>query len=442
MLRKYTCLMVLTAAIQCKPVVALDFLEAYELAKTSDPEIAAAEYQYQSVLETRGISLSPLLPNLSASVYTAQNRQEIENSSNVVLYPNRSIDYDADGYALILTQSIYNHSLHLQLNQTDLNISVALAEIESQRQALILRVAEAYFRVLAAMDNLKFAEAEKNAIGQQLEQTQKRFDVGLIAITDVKESQAQYDLSVASEISARNILDVNREALQSLIGQMPDNMALLAEQIPLLIPEPQDIKQWVDYSIQNNHALKSAQYSLEAAQEQVKINRSGHYPTLDLALSHDYTSPDGTSVDRDTTDTSITLQLNVPIYSGGGTNARTRQAVASMERAKALREKAYRQTVQTSRENYLGVTTTIAQVNANKQALISTQTAYEATKAGYDVGTRTAVEVLSVLREQYRAERDYAQARYNYILNVIRLKQVAGILSAEDVKQINQWLQN
>ncbi len=441
MLKKYTYIMLLGLTVQSQPGFALDFLQAYELAKNSDPEIAAAEYQYQSVFESRGISQSSLLPNLAFSVYTANNNQKIENSASAS-YINQSTSYDTDGYALTLTQSIYNHSLHLQLDQTDLNISVALSEIEAQRQALILRVAEAYFNVLAANDNLKFAEAEKTAIGQQLEQTQKRFDVGLIAITDVKESQAQYDLSVASEISARNQLDVSREALQSLIGKMPEKLALLSEQIPLLVPEPQDIKQWVESAIQNNYALKSAQYSFEAAQEQVKISRSGHYPTLDLAMSHDYTSLDGTSADRDTTDTSISLQLNVPIYSGGGTSARTRVSVAEMERARALRERAHRLTVQSSRESYLGVTTSIAQVNAFKQALVSTQTAYEATQAGFDVGTRTAVEVLSALREQYRAERDYAQARYNYILNVMRLKQAAGLLSAEDVVQINQWLQN
>jgi len=306
---------------------------------------------------------------------------------------------------------------------------------------LILRVAEAYYNVLAAQDNLAFAQAEKKAIGEQLEQTRRRFDVGLIAITDVKESQAQYDLSVAQEIQAENQLSTSTETLRTIIGQMPDSLNALQEDIPLLIPDPADIDQWVETARENNLNLKTARYAFDIARKQVDINRAGHYPSLSLSVSHDDTTQDienTPSIDRK--DTTVSLNLSVPIYSGGLTSARTRAAISEQERSRALRERALRDTIKVTRDSYLGVTTSIAQVKALKQALISTQTAYEATQAGFEVGTRTAVEVLSVLREQYRAERDYAQARYDYLLNILRLKQAAGTLTPNDVVQINQWL--
>ena len=297
--------------------------------------------------------------------------------------------------------------------------------------------------MLAAGDNLAFARAEKKAIGEQLEQTKSRFEVGLIAITDVKESQAQYDLSVASEIQADNLLSTSQETLRSIMGKMSNPLRGLSRNIPLLIPEPANINQWVSKSKKNNLTLKSARYAFEIANKHISLGRSGHYPTLNLNLTHDNISRDvDNNLDTDSEDTTITLNLSIPIYSGGLTSAKTQEAILLLERSRALREKALRNTVKLSRESYLGVTTSIAQVKAFKQALISTQSAHEATQAGFEVGTRTAVDVLSVLREQYRAERDYARARYDYILNILRLKQAAGILSKQDVVEINRWLKN
>lgn len=440
-------LLLLTSLLLPLNAAALDFLQALEKAEISDPDILAAEFNYQAVEATYGQSLSALLPNINLSVYETSNDQETSNTSGTGLYTNTTSEYDRSGYTLSLTQSIYNHSLYQTLKQTDLNIAGETANINAARQSLILRVAEAYYNILGAQDNLKFTEAEKTAIGQQLEQTKRRFDVGLIAITDVKESQAQYDISVAQEISARNLLANYFAALRSIIGEKPRSINPLIEEIALQPPDPADIGQWVDTALKNNLALKTAQFSFEAAQKQVSINRAGHYPSLDLTVQHTDDSLDGdgvsfTSESRDSTDTSISLQLRVPIYSGGYTNASVKQAIALKEQARALRDKAYRQTEQQCRDSYRGVTTAIAEVKAYKQALISTQTAYEATQAGFEVGTRTAVEVLAALREQYRAERDYARARYQYILNLLRLKQAAGILSKSDVVKVNQWLKH
>lgn len=433
-------LILMLLAVSSYPVNAIDFLQALDKAEQSDPDILAAEFQYQATLESRPQSRSALLPQLNLSVFKTDSSQDISNSVSFTV-PDGSYDSDTDGFRLTLQQSIYNHSYYAQLHKADSIIASATADINAARQALILRVAEAYFNALGAEDNLKFARAEKEAIGQQLEQTQKRFEVGLIAITDVKESQAQYDISVAQAISAENLLATSLEVLRSIINLMPENIAPVVNDLPLQTPDPADINQWVDTAISNNLALKSAQYNFEAAQKQVSIDRSGHYPSLDLSAEYSDTSNDSDISGRDTEDTSLTLQLNIPIYSGGSTSANTRQSIALKEQARALRDKAHRTAVQLSRESYLGVTTSIAEVNAFKQALISTQTAYEATQAGFEVGTRTAVEVLAALREQYRAERDYARARYTYILNMLRLKQAAGTLNRDDAIQVNQWLQ-
>jgi outer membrane protein len=419
-----------------KPVSALDFLQAYELAEKNDPEILAASYAYQAVLGTRSQSRSALLPNVTLNLFTQQVSQDSNDPTTI------TSDYTANGYDLSLTQSIYNHDIYLILEQTDLSIASAAANYNAEKQTLIIRVADAYYSVLAAGDNLAFARAEKKAIYEQLEQTKKRFEVGLIAITDVKESQAQYDLSIALEIQADNLLLTTRETLRSIIGEFTETLNVLAKNIPLIIPVPAAINQWVDTAKKNNLSLKSAQYSYEIANKQISIDRAGHYPSLNLNLSRKDSSleiENGTNLEKE--DTTISLNLSIPVYSGGLTSAKTRAAVAKKERARALREKALRSTIKLSRDSYLGVTTSIAQVKAFKQALISTQSAYEATQAGFEAGTRTTVDVLSVLREQYKAERDYAKVRYEYILNVLRLKQAAGILSKQDVVEVNQWLE-
>jgi len=416
---------------------AVDFLQAYELAKKNDPEILAASFEYQAALSTRSQTQSALLPNLTLDLFA----QQVEQKNNILT--NLASDYDSSGYRVSLTQSIYNHDLYLKLEQTDINIASAVANFDAEKQALIVRVAEAYYSVLAAGDNLAFAQAEKKAIGQQLNQSKSRFEVGLIAITDVKESQAQYDLSIASEIQAENLLFSNRETLRSIIGELPVSLNVLAKKIPLIIPTPANIDQWVETAKKNNLSLKAAKYSFDIANKQISIEQSAHYPSLNFSLRHDNVTRDPVNVRSiDSEDTTISLNLSVPIYSGGLTSAKTREAVLLKERSKALRDKVLRNTIKLSRDSYLGVTTAIAQVNAFKQALISTQSAYEATQAGFEVGTRTAVEVLSVLREQYRAERDYAKARYDYILNVLKLKQAAGILSTQDVVEVNQWLKH
>ena len=402
------------------------------------PRILAAEFQYQATRETLPQARAALLPDVSLDVFTGKHNTETTDQATSITTADR---YDREGFTLSLSQSLYNHAYWLQVLQADIYVAIGEANVNAARQELIVRTAQAYYNVLAAQDNLKFATAEKESIGKQLEQNQQRLNVGLIAITDVKESQAQYDLSVAQWITAENALANARESLRSLIGMAVDDLLPLANDMVMATPQPENIDEWVKTALQNNLSLKAAQLSLEVAQKQVGIQRAGHYPSVSLIARRNDVTTDGlASGDNEIRDDSVIVNLNVPIYSGGLTSSKTREAVALKEQARVLRDQSMRETEQLSRTSYLGVTASIARVAAFKQALVSTQAAYEATQAGYEVGTRTAIDMLLALREQYRAERDYAQARYDYILNFLRLKQAAGMLSREDVVLVNQWL--
>ncbi len=419
----------------------LNFARALELALLNDQDLQSAEFFYQSTLSGREQSRAALLPQITATLYTQTTEQETANSSNPSIIANGTIDYDTDGYNINLSQSLYNHGNYKTLQQTKLNIAAATANVEAARQSMIVRLAETYFNVLGAEDNLKFAIAEKEAISNQLEQAKRRFEVGLIAVTDVKESQASYDTAVAQEIDARNTLSATLESLAVILGEHHKKLSPMQADIPLLTPEPADIIAWTDSAKLNSPVYKAAQYNFQAAQKQVAADHSDHYPYLDLYARRSYSDPDGsTFITSESTDTTITLQLTVPIYSGGATSARHKQSVALKEQARAEKEKALRQTLQQTRDAYLGVSSSIAQVKAFKQALASTQIAHEATQAGFEAGTRTAIDVLTALREVYRAERDYARARYTYVINTLRLKQATGILSVEDAQKINQFL--
>ncbi len=441
----FTSCLLLGSGAQAQPAdtqsAALDFSSALELALDNDQDLQAARFAYQGSLSGRNLSRSALLPQVSAGIFTRRTEEETSNSSNPAIIPNGTTTYDTDGYNISLRQSIYNHANYKTLQQADLNVAAATADLDAAQDALIIRLADAYFNVLSAEDNLKFARAEKIAIGQQLERTKKRFEVGLVAVTDVKESQALYDTSVAQEIDAENSLAASKEALAVILGQHVEQLAPMKEDIPLNYPDPADIKAWSDQARLNNPSYLAAQYNFQAAQKKADADFAAHYPTLDLNAQRNYSDPEGGSfIATESTDTTITLQLSIPIYSGGATDARHKQSIALKEQARTLQEKALRQTLQQTRDAYLGVSSSIAQVNALKQALASTQIAHEATQAGFEAGTRIAIDVLTALREVYRAERDYARARYTYVINTLRLKQAAGLLTLDDAYRINQFL--
>lgn len=425
---------------------ASDLIELYGLAERHDPDIRAAFADFRAVEQQVPQSWANLLPQISGSV----NQSYSEGETEIEGQPTREFDGESTGFEVRATQTIYNHGYWQRLSQANLNAAQAEADYNAARQDLIVRIATAYFNVLGAIDNLAFAEAERKSVEQQLEQTKQRFEVGLIAITDVKESQAQYDQAVAQEIEAQNTLSTTREALWTIVNTYPQRIKALGEQMPLQQPEPADKQQWVDKALAENLSLIAADFARKSAQQEVDIQRSGHYPTIDVTARHNYSDeeegrfsfdPTDPTSPIESTDTTITLSVNVPIFTGGGTHARVKEAVFRREATRERYEATRRRVIQQTRDAYQSVIADISRVNALKQALVSSEAAYEATVAGYEVGTRNSVEVLNALRNVFAAKRDYAQTRYNYVLDLLRLKQAAGNLSMGDVKEINRWLQ-
>ena len=424
------------------PSLALDLKEAMELAEQYDTTFQAAFAGYLAASEASTQSTSAVLPQVGFNAY--YQRGDTENDRNGVVTTSEN---NSDGYSLNLNQVIFDKTTFDNLDQGDALVAKAVADLEVAKQDTIVRVATAYFDVLTAIDTLETATAERIAIGKQLEQSTERFNVGLSAITDVKEQQASFDVSKANEIIAANDLSNKREALRFIINTPPENLKVADENMPLVIPEPMNIDAWVNKSLQNNFSIISANYSLKAAQSAYDGSKGGHYPSLSLNASYGVNSIGerdfgiGTVIPPyDNTDTKVILNLDIHIYSGGLTSSTVRQKASERDQAQALLEQERRRTTGLSRSAYLSLEADIANVKARKQAVISTQTSLDATMAGYDAGTRTSVDVLLSQRQLFSAKRDYSVARYTYLSNSLRLKQVAGILTPEDIDAINEWL--
>jgi len=316
----------------------------------------------------------------------------------------------------------------------------------------MFRVSQRYFDVLASKDTLDAAEATLEAVSRQLEQAEKRFEVGLIAITDVQEAKAAHDEAVAGVIASKRTLATNQELLRELTGELFRDLEAPGEDLPLATPDPENEDQWVNTALEQNLRLISSRLAADIAKENVRTARTGHYPTLDLVLTRQEFDQKSTQTnitdsgrfsgpsDQDSTQDTISLQLTFPIYSGGGTSSRVREQVYLHRAARERLERTARETERATRDAYLGVLSEISRVRALKQALESSRTALQATEAGFEVGTRTTVDVLLARRRLFDAQTAYARSRYDYLLNVIRLKQAAGSLGVPDIEQINGWL--
>jgi outer membrane protein len=401
-------------------------VDVYNLALGNDPQFKGAQAGLKAAQEALPQSRANFLPSVDFSAnYTENSDKDID--------PYQS-------YSLSLRQPLYRQGNFVQRRTAESSVSQAESEFKAVELALIIDVADAYFGALSARDRLEFANAEKAADARQLEQTKQRFDVGLVAITDVHESQAAYDLSVAQAIAAQNDLDSSQERLREITGQYIDSLALLGETMPLLTPEPADLKQWTDTALTQNPTLKAAEESTQQARENISLQRSDNHPTLDFVVN--YTNSDSIFASSQGTDdnTTASLQLGMNLFRGGATSSATRQAREQYNQSNEVLEEQRRATQREVRNAYRGVLSGISRVQALKQAVVSNQSALRAAEAGYEVGTRTTVDVLNARRNLFGAQRDYAQARYDYLLNTLRLKQSAGTLQAEDVQRINAWL--
>lgn len=418
-----------------------NLMQVYQQARANDAQFAAAQQEYKALREARPLARSSLLPQINLSANVAQNNSRFENFSIAgQKLPNSTYDYGSNGYTLSLSQTLFNYGDWLSLKQADKNVAAAQARLDAASQTLILNTARAYFAVLAAEDGLRYSKAQLRAIGRQLDQARKRYDVGLVAITDVQQARASYDLARASVIQAQSKIDNAREALAVLTGQENERLDPLARDLPLLSPKPDKLHDWVQAALQQNLSVVAARYAASAAQEEVGVQRAGHYPTLDLVASRAYNDANAGLEAGKTTNDSIALQIKVPLFSGLRVSSLTDQAQYKSMQAAELLKGQQREAVRQTRSAFLDVESSISQVEALRQAVASNQTAVASMEAGFKVGTRTSLDVLSALSDLYKAQSEYAQARYNYLVNTLLLKQAAGTLSMADIEHINGYL--
>lgn len=420
---------------------AADLMQVYQQARANDAQFAAAQQEYKALREARPLARSSLLPQVNLSANVAQNYSRFENFSIAgQRVPNSTYDYGSNGYSLSLSQTLFNYSDWLALKQADQTVAAAQARLDAASQALILNTAQAYFSVLAAEDQLRYSRAQLRAIGRQLEQAKKRYDVGLVAVTDVQQAQASYDLARAAVIQAQSKVDNAREALAVLTGQEGEPLDPLARELPLLTPKPDNLHDWVQAAMQQNLSVVAARYATAAARREVGVQRAGHYPTVSLVASRAYNDSNAGLEAGRTTNDSIALQLNVPLFSGLRVSSLTDQAQYKYLQANELLKGQQREAVRQTRSAYLNVMSSISQVEALRQAVASNEASVASMEAGFKVGTRTSLDVLSALSDLYKAQSEYAQARYNYLVNTLLLKQAAGTLSMVDIEHINGYL--
>ncbi len=413
-----------------------DLLTVYRQAVDTNPQLAAAAADLRAVREKRPQGLAGLLPTLGLTGNIARQSFKNLNQSSPT---SRSTSRSA---GLQLSQPLFRYDRWIQLKQADSAIAQAEAQYAAAQQDLMVTVASRYFDVLGAEDKLEFALAEKKAIARQLDQARQRFDVGLIAVTDVNEAQARYDLSVSQEILARSQLQEARDALREVTGAHYEQLLRLQNELELVSPEPASPDEWVRRAMEQNLRVLAAQAGAETARQEIRRQRAGHLPTLDASASYSYLDTNFGGIAPITRmDGEVGVQLKLPIYQGGLVSSRTREARSRFEQATELLQQEVRAAELETRNAFRNVDTAIAQVKALAQSLRSTQVALEATEAGFEVGTRTIVDVLNAQREYHRAKLDHARARYLYLVNRLRLKKAAGILTTDDLTAINKHLQ-
>ncbi len=420
-------------------------MEVYELAERNDPVLAAARSDRNAALESRPQAFAALLPQVTARGTSERVHRDIHDRGSstfagVTQSTSDTQEFTQNQASIGLNQSVYDRELWIQLDQTDNTIAAANADYGQARQDLIFRTAEAYFTVLDREDTLIFARANKEATARQLDQAKQRFEVGLIAVTDVLEAQAAYDRARSEVIDAENLLDNAWEALHVIIK--PDSvksLSRLQKEIPLQMPAPENMEQWSKAAQEQNLSIIAAVNDTQFAMKNIEVERSGHYPTLDLVASVTKDHSTGTSGSH--IDTSrIGLELNVPLYLGGSVSSQVRQARDELNRAQEVLDRRRREVNEQVRNSYRGIETDIGLVQALRATTVSARSALDATQAGYEVGTRTIIDVLDVQRRMFENENDYAASRYRYVLNGLSLKQAASILSTEDLRVINAWL--
>lgn len=423
--------------------------DIYELALKNDAQLKAAEASYLANIETEEQAFSALLPQISASgSYQDDDFDATGFNQNVLAIVESNYQADTTSYGISLQQNILDLSAWFSFKSGKERTKQAQAQFSYDQQDVIVRVAEAYFDVLRQLDNLEASKAEERATKRQLEQTQQRFDVGLIAITDVHEARAVFDSTVVQRLTDEGSLGTSYESLTVLTGQEHQNLWLLNKDFPVIDPDPMSRDEWVQFALKNNYALKASLYAAESARQNATAKKVGHAPTITGSFSYNDQDRNGEVTglfgaipqDQESDGTSLMLRLDVPLYSGGRISSIRRQAYQQYNVALQNKIETQRVVIRNARASHITVSNDVQRVNARQQAIVSTSSALDATEAGYEVGTRNIVDVLQSQRSLYSSIRDYANSRYDYVLNMLRLKRAAGILTPQDMYDISKWL--
>ena len=422
-----------------------DLHEIFKRGLSNDATYAAARAAWQAAQEKLPQGLALLLPSAALSGNTQYNdrRLDFRGSALVPDTPQQHDRFNSNSLSVSVTQPLYRAQNRIQYDQAKVQVAQADSQLVAASQDLILRIAQAYFDILLAQDNVELVGAQKTAIGEQLAQAKRNFEVGTATITDTHEAQARYDLVTAQEIAALNDLESRKRALQQITGDLPPRISPLGPRFEPADPTPATMEAWVDQALENSLQVQIQKAAEEFAAKEVERNRAAHHPTLDAVASYS-NSGTGSGINsgpgQDSSTGVVGLQLAMPLFQGGAISSRVREAIANLERARQDLESARRTAALNTRQAFLGVTSGIAQLRALQSAVVSSQSQLDSTRLGQEVGVRTGVDVLNAQQQLFQARRDLAQARYNYILNSLRLKAASGQLAEPDVALVNQWL--
>ncbi len=424
------------------PAAAEDLLQIYREAQASDPTIASAKASWQATQEAVPQARAGLLPSASATGSATENQYD----ATIKTDPKTDVSRRYAQYSAIVSaaQPLFRYQNLVVYDQAKQQVSQADNTLAAAQQDLILRVAQAYFDVLLAQFNIELNESQLAAVSEQLAQAKRNFEVGVATITDTNEAQAKYDSIVAQEIATRNDYDNKVTALRAIIGRPPRELKKLGPGFEPTLPEPNQVDWWVDRALKDNQNVQAFEKSYEIAKLEVDKQRAGHYPTVDLVGSYNVANYGGGSINLGVSNYSsigtIGVQVAVPIYQGGFVDSRVRQAIALQDKARQDLETARRVALFLAQTGFTGVTSAVASIKANEQAVASAEVALQSNKLGQEVGIRTNLDVLNVQQNVFSARRDLAQAYFNYLIGVLKLKAAVGTLSDQDVEDINRRL--
>lgn len=429
------------------PAGATDLLETYHAAQGQDSVFAAARGAQQAGQEKLTQGRATLLPSVNITASSTYNNNEIQYNQPGAPYPSGTSRFINSGAAITLVQPLFRQNNWQAYTASELQVVQSEAQFRNAEQDLIIRSAQAYFDVLAAQDAVNLTAAQKTAIGEQLAQAKRNFEVGSATITDTLEAQARYDLVDAQAIAAQSNLEIKERGYQQLTNAMPKNLQPVGSAFKPEIPQPGDAEKWVEQAQLGNLQLAVAKAGAELADKEVVRNRGGHYPTLDLVGSYGKSkiTPVGSgtflngnnALDTDQTTSYVGVQLNVPLFQGGSTQSKWREAEANRDRANAELESTRRSVDLQTRQAYTGVVNGMSQVMALEQALKSSEKLLEASKLGHEVGVRTNLDVLNAQQQLFSTRRDLYQAKYNYLISRLKLKAAVGSLAEDELAAVN-----